>query len=157
MAQYAKINDNIKALMKLIIPKIEDMSANMQTESSHIHTWSRMPMPPISGRYKVQLFPASSSTKTDQTNKINAGSNNQKLILFSLGNAISGNPTYKEHTNSQILNQHRNYKKDHYQIMCCYDNIMYIIVPQNQVPRKPTQAPLSNLKINQSFPHNPEK
>ena len=95
MAQYAKINDNIKALMKIIIPKIEDMSANMQTESSHIHTWPRMPMPPNSRRYKVQLFPASSSTKTDQTNKINAGSNNQKLKLFSLGNAISGNPTYK--------------------------------------------------------------
>ena len=112
MAQYAKINDNIKVLMKLIIPKIEDMSAKMQTESSHIHTWPRILMPPNSGRYKVQLFPASSSTRTDQTNEINAGSNNQKLKLFNFGNAISGNPIHtKEHTNSQIPNQHRNYKK----------------------------------------------
>lgn len=44
------------------------------------------------GGYTVQPVPAPPSTKDDPNNNINAGGSNQKLILFNLGNAISGAP-----------------------------------------------------------------
>ena len=40
----------------------------------------------------VHPVPTPPSTKEDVTNKINDGGNSQKLILFNLGNAISGAP-----------------------------------------------------------------
>ena len=81
--------------MKLIAPKIEDMPAKCKLKIAISTHGPECPMPPDSGGYKVQLVPAPSSTKTDPTNIINAGGNNQKLKLFSLGNAISGDPIYK--------------------------------------------------------------
>jgi len=45
-----------------------------------------------SGGYTVHPVPAPPSTKLDDTNNNNAGTNNQKLMLFNLGNAISGAP-----------------------------------------------------------------
>ncbi len=40
----------------------------------------------------VQPVPAPPSTKLEATNKIKAGGNNQKLMLFILGKLISGAP-----------------------------------------------------------------
>jgi len=42
------------------------------------------------GGYTVHPVPAPPSTKLDDSSKTNAGGSNQKLILFNLGNAISG-------------------------------------------------------------------
>jgi len=41
----------------------------------------------------IRLAPC--STKAEPSNKVNDGGNSQKLMLFSLGNAISGAPMYK--------------------------------------------------------------
>jgi hypothetical protein len=40
---------------------------------------------PLSGGYTVQPVPTPSSTREDTSNKIKAGGNNQKLILFKRG------------------------------------------------------------------------
>jgi len=45
--------------------------------------------------YTVHPVPTPPSTKADINNKINDGINNQKLILFKRGNAISGAPINK--------------------------------------------------------------
>ena len=47
------------------------------------------------GGYTVQPVPAPPSTKLLDNNNINAGGNNQKLMLLSLGKAISGAPIIK--------------------------------------------------------------
>jgi hypothetical protein len=48
---------------------------------------------PDKGGYKVQPVPAPFSIVAEKTNNSKLGTNNQKLMLFSLGNAISGPPT----------------------------------------------------------------
>jgi hypothetical protein len=45
-----------------------------------------------SGGYTVQPVPAPLSTKLEDNNNIKDGGNNQKLMLFKRGNAISGAP-----------------------------------------------------------------
>jgi hypothetical protein len=47
----------------------------------------------LNGGYKVQPVPAPFSIPLANKNKIKLGGSNQKLILLSLGNAISGPPT----------------------------------------------------------------
>jgi len=47
---------------------------------------------PDSGGYTVQPEPTPVSINDELTNNISAGGNNQKLILFSLGNDISQAP-----------------------------------------------------------------
>jgi hypothetical protein len=44
------------------------------------------------GGYTVQPVPTPASTNDEDMSRINEGGNNQKLILFSLGNAISQAP-----------------------------------------------------------------
>ena len=44
------------------------------------------------GGYTVQPVPAPPSTRAEVTNNNNDGGSNQKLMLFSLGNAISAAP-----------------------------------------------------------------
>ena len=46
----------------------------------------------LNGGYTVQPVPAPASTPADKINKINEGGNNQKLILFIRGKAMSGAP-----------------------------------------------------------------
>jgi len=46
----------------------------------------------LKGGYTVQPVPTPVSTKLDNNNNSKAGGNNQKDILFNLGNAISGAP-----------------------------------------------------------------
>jgi len=48
---------------------------------------------PDSGGYRVQPVPAPFSIVVANTNNIKLGISSQKLILFSLGNAMSGPPT----------------------------------------------------------------
>jgi hypothetical protein len=50
---------------------------------------------PDKGGYKVQPVPAPFSIIAENNNKITLGINNQKLILLSLGYAISGPPNNK--------------------------------------------------------------
>lgn len=47
------------------------------------------------GGYKVHPPPTPASTKLESNNRANAGGSNQKLILFNLGNAMSGLPNIK--------------------------------------------------------------
>jgi hypothetical protein len=47
---------------------------------------------PANGGYTVQPVPTPDSTNELNNNKINEGGNNQKLILFNRGKAISGAP-----------------------------------------------------------------
>jgi len=56
---------------------------------------------PLRGGYTVQPVPAPTSTIVERSNKKNAGGSNQKLKLFSRGNAISGAPIIKEPINYQ--------------------------------------------------------
>lgn len=44
------------------------------------------------GGYTVHPVPTPPSTRLDVTSNVNAGGSNQKLMLFNLGNAISGAP-----------------------------------------------------------------
>lgn len=46
----------------------------------------------LRGGYTVHPVPAPTSTKDDNSNKQSEGGNNQKLMLFKRGNAISGLP-----------------------------------------------------------------
>jgi hypothetical protein len=48
---------------------------------------------PDKGGYNVQPVPTPPSIQAEKTNNIKLGGNNQKLMLFNLGNAISGPPT----------------------------------------------------------------
>ena len=50
---------------------------------------------PDKGGYKVQPVPAPFSIKLANKNNSKLGGNNQKLMLFNLGNAISGPPAIK--------------------------------------------------------------
>jgi hypothetical protein len=79
-------------VIKFTVPKIEDIPAKCKlkiAKSTEPPEWN-----PIldNGGYTVQPVPAPPSTKLDDNSKINEGGNNQKLILFNLGNAISGAP-----------------------------------------------------------------
>jgi len=79
-------------VIKLTVPKIDDIPAKCKlniAKSTEPPEWK-----PIlaKGGYTVQPVPAPPSTKLDVNNNINDGGNNQKLILFNLGNAISGAP-----------------------------------------------------------------
>lgn len=44
------------------------------------------------GGYTVQPVPTPPSTKLETTNNVSDGGNNQKLMLFNLGNAMSAAP-----------------------------------------------------------------
>jgi hypothetical protein len=46
----------------------------------------------LKGGYTVQPVPAPTSTREDERSRRSAGGNNQKLMLFSRGKAISGAP-----------------------------------------------------------------
>jgi len=82
-------------VMKFTVPKIDDIPAKCKlkiAKSTDPPEWKPML---ASGGYTVQPVPAPPSTKLEDTNNNKAGTNNQKLILFNLGNAISGAPIIK--------------------------------------------------------------
>lgn len=78
--------------MKLIAPKREEAPAKCK-ENIPISTagleWAAMP---LRGGYIVHPVPTPPSTKVEVAKRIRDGTNNQKLALFNLGNAISGAP-----------------------------------------------------------------
>jgi hypothetical protein len=81
--------------MKFIAPKIEaapDKCKLTIPKSTAPPEWLVIP---ASGGYTVQPVPIPASHKTELINKSKDGGNNQKLILFILGNAISGLPIIK--------------------------------------------------------------
>ena len=81
-------------VIKFIAPKIDEAPARC-IDNITIST-AGPPCPEVeSGAYSVQPGPAPPSTKPEPTSRINEGTNNQKLRLFILGNAISGAPMSK--------------------------------------------------------------
>jgi len=78
--------------IKLIDPKIEDAPAICKLKIAKSTEGPECACPLDNGGYTVQPVPAPVSTKLEDNNNTNAGGNNQKLILFKRGNAISGAP-----------------------------------------------------------------
>lgn len=79
-------------VMKFIAPKIDEIPAKCRlkiAKSIDPPEWNSID---DRGGYTVHPVPAPPSTKDDDINKIKAGGNSQKEMLFSLGKAISGAP-----------------------------------------------------------------
>ena len=80
--------------MKFMAPKIDEAPAKC-IERMTISTAGPACPDVDNGAYKVHPGPAPPSTKPEPTKRIMDGTNNQKLKLFILGNAISGAPINK--------------------------------------------------------------
>jgi hypothetical protein len=78
--------------IKLIAPNIEETPAICKLKIAKSTEGPECAKPLDNGGYTVQPVPAPASTKLEPNNKIKDGGNNQKLILFNLGNAMSGAP-----------------------------------------------------------------
>jgi len=78
--------------MKLIAPSIDDIPAICKLNIAISTDAPECASIPESGGYTVQPVPTPHSINEDDIKNINAGGNNQKLILFNRGNAISGAP-----------------------------------------------------------------
>jgi hypothetical protein len=81
--------------MKFIAPKIEDAPDKCKlniAKSTEPPEWA---VALDNGGYTVQPVPTPASVNIDANNNNSDGGNNQKLILFILGNAISGAPIIK--------------------------------------------------------------
>lgn len=78
--------------IKLIAPKIEDAPAKCKLKIARSTDGPECPIIPLSGGYTVHPVPAPVSTKAELNSNNKDGGNNQKLILFKRGNAISGAP-----------------------------------------------------------------
>jgi len=79
-------------VIKFIEPKIDAAPERCRlkiAKSTDGPEWARAL---LRGGYTVQPVPAPASTKVDEIIKNRDGGNNQKEILFILGNAISGAP-----------------------------------------------------------------
>jgi hypothetical protein len=82
----------IIVVIKLTAPRIEEAPAKCKLKidkSTEAPAWA---IPAESGGYTVQPVPAPLSTKPPLSNKIREGGNNQNLMLFIRGKAISGAP-----------------------------------------------------------------
>jgi hypothetical protein len=78
--------------MKLIAPAIEEIPAKCKLRMARSTAAPECAITPDKGGYTVHPVPAPISTKLDVNKSPNAGGNNQKLRLLSLGKAISGAP-----------------------------------------------------------------
>jgi len=78
--------------MKFIAPSIDDTPAkcrlNIPKSTAPPEWYSMLAI----GGYTVHPVPTPPSTRLDTTSNVNEGGNNQKLMLFNLGNAMSGAP-----------------------------------------------------------------
>jgi hypothetical protein len=79
-------------VMKFIAPKIEAAPARCKLKIAKSTAGPACAKALLNGGYTVQPVPTPSSTREEANNKNRAGGNNQKLILFNLGYAISGLP-----------------------------------------------------------------
>jgi len=82
----------IIVVIKLIAPNKEEIPAKCKLKIAKSTEPPECETTPLNGGYTVQPVPAPNSTKAEDISKVNDGGNNQKLILFNLGNAISGAP-----------------------------------------------------------------
>ncbi len=78
--------------IKFIAPIIDEAPAKCKLKIARSTEAPGCDFKPDNGGYTVQPVPAPNSTKLEKTSNNNDGGNNQKLILFNLGNAISGAP-----------------------------------------------------------------
>jgi hypothetical protein len=82
-------------VIKFTAPRIDETPARCKekmAKSTEPPAWA---IPEARGGYTVQPVPAPLSTMLLASNKVKAGGNNQKLILFIRGKAISGAPNIK--------------------------------------------------------------
>jgi hypothetical protein len=79
-------------VIKFIAPIIEEAPAKCKLKIAKSTEAPGCPSKLLNGGYTVQPVPAPASTILDSIISTRAGGNNQKLILFNLGNAISGAP-----------------------------------------------------------------
>ena len=78
--------------IKLIAPSIEEAPAICKLKIARSTAGPECACIPLNGGYTVHPVPAPTSTKLENNSSKKAGGNNQKLILFNRGNAISGAP-----------------------------------------------------------------
>jgi len=78
--------------IKLIAPNKEDAPAKCKLKIAKSTEGPECACTLAKGGYTVHPVPAPVSTKLEANSKIKEGGNNQKLILFNLGKAISGAP-----------------------------------------------------------------
>jgi len=78
--------------MKLIAPKIDEAPARWREKIARSTEGPACAIFEDSGGYTVHPVPAPFSTAADETKSKSDGGNNQNLMLFSRGNAISGAP-----------------------------------------------------------------
>jgi len=79
-------------VMKLMAPKIEEIPAICKLKIAKSTAGPECAVLPDNGGYKVHPVPTPDSTSLECNNKKSDGINNQKLMLFNLGKAISGAP-----------------------------------------------------------------
>jgi hypothetical protein len=82
----------IIVVIKFIAPSKEDIPAKCKLKIAKSTAGPECASILASGGYTVQPVPAPNSTKDEDKSNINDGGNNQKLILFNRGKAISGAP-----------------------------------------------------------------
>lgn len=80
-------------VIKLIAPKIELAPARCRLKIARSTDGPPCANTLASGGYTVQPVPAPDSTIADDRSMMSAGGSNQKLMLFSRGNAMSGAPS----------------------------------------------------------------
>jgi hypothetical protein len=79
-------------VIKFIAPKIEEIPAKCKLKIAKSTDEPECAGTLLNGGYTVQPVPAPASTKLELINRVKDGGNNQKLMLFSLGKAMSGAP-----------------------------------------------------------------
>ena len=82
----------ITVVIKLIAPRIEEIPAKCKEKIARSTDPPACARLPDKGGYTVHPVPTPLSTAADERSKNKAGTNNQKLILFRRGKAISGAP-----------------------------------------------------------------
>jgi hypothetical protein len=81
--------------IKLIAPKIDEAPDKCKLKMAKSTEPPECAVALDSGGYTVQPVPTPASVNIDANSNNKDGGNNQKLILFILGNAISGAPIIK--------------------------------------------------------------
>lgn len=85
----------IIVVIKLIDPKIDDTPARCREKIAKSTAPPLWEILPARGGYTVHPVPAPDSTSEDLNSNKRLGGNNQKLMLFIRGNAISGADSIK--------------------------------------------------------------
>lgn len=80
---------------KFMAPNIEEIPAKCKLNITKSTEPPECAVMPDKGGYTVHPVPAPCSTKAETNNKVKAGGNSQKLMLFNRGKAISGAPIDK--------------------------------------------------------------